>query len=254
MHINALDDIDNRTIILTIKKGEYAMMNGTIGHHAGRRRLAAAAWFGEGVGWRWRELKRRVRPCLGIADQQWARVVMDRETDHLMRELDRSVLDAVEISGTKWRDFGFASYRSLDYAEYDLCARPFAPEAFDVVIAEQVLEHVLWPYRAVRHAWQMLRPGGVFLVTTPFLVRVHAYPTDCSRWTPLGLKHLLAEGGFGLDDIESGSWGNRSCIRANFKGWPNWVRWKHSLRNEPDFPVVVWALARKVNAPLERGS
>jgi SAM-dependent methyltransferase len=225
-----------------------------IGPELASRRQPVAARIGEGLGWRWRDLRRRVKPYLRVADQQWARVVMDRETDRLMRALDRSSLDAVEISGTKWRDFGFASYRSLDYAEYDLCARPFAPEAFDVVIAEQVLEHVLWPFRAARHAWQMLRPGGVFLVTTPFLVRVHAYPTDCSRWTPLGLKHLLAEGGFGLDDIETGSWGNRACVRANFKGWPDWARWKHSLRNEPDFPVVVWALARKLGVPRGHGS
>ena len=39
--------------------------------------------------------------------------------------------------------------------------------------------------------------------------------------------------------------GNRRCVVANFRGWPSWVRWKHTLRNEPDFPVVVWAFARK---------
>jgi hypothetical protein len=28
---------------------------------------------------------------------------------------------------------------------------------------------------------------------------------DCSRWTEVGLKPLLAEGGFGLDDITTGA-------------------------------------------------
>jgi hypothetical protein len=32
---------------------------------------------------------------------------------------------------------------------------------------------------------------------------------------------------------------------TKFKGWPGWVRWKHSLRNERNFPIVVWAFARK---------
>jgi hypothetical protein len=92
---------------------------------------------------------------------------------------------------------------------------------------------------------RMLRPGGVLLVTTPFLLKVHRCPVDCSRWTELGLMHLLAEGGFSLDRIESGSWGNRNCVTGNFRSWRPWNRWLHSLANEPDFPVVVWAFARR---------
>jgi hypothetical protein len=45
-----------------------------------------------------------------------------------------------------------------------------------------------------------------------------------------------------------------SILEANFNGWPSWVWWKHSLRNEPDFPVVVWALARKVGASQGKGT
>ena len=38
------------------------------------------------------------------------------------------------------------------------------------------------------------------------------------------------------------SWGNRQCVVGNFDRWPAYRRW-HSLRNEPDFPVQVWAFA-----------
>jgi SAM-dependent methyltransferase len=172
---------------------------------------------------------------------------MDRETDRFVRSLDFSSFHALEISGVKWEGFGFASYHSGRFPEYDVCERALKAGAFDIVIAEQVLEHVLWPYRAVRNVWQMLKPDGVFVITTPFLLRVHNCPVDCSRWTELGLKHLLAEGGFNLSDIMTGSWGNRSCVRGNFRRWKQWVSWKHSLRNEPDFPVVVWAFARKAS-------
>jgi SAM-dependent methyltransferase len=170
---------------------------------------------------------------------------MDAECRKLVGALDYRNLDALEISGTRWQEFGFRSYRTVDYPEYDVCERPYAAEGYDLVIAEQVLEHVLWPYRAVRHVYQTLRPGGCFLVSTPFLIRVHGYPIDCSRWTELGMRHLLAEGGFDLEAITTGSWGNRSCVKANFNRWASYVTWLHSLRNEPDFPVVVWALARK---------
>jgi SAM-dependent methyltransferase len=134
---------------------------------------------------------------------------------------------------------------SADYPEYDVCDGPLWESAFDLVIAEQVFEHLRWPYRAARNVHQMLRPGGYFLMTTPFLLRVHGSPIDCSRWTELGLRHLLAEGGFDLSRIRTESWGNRECVVANFDRWETYDPREHSLNNEPDFPVVVWALARK---------
>jgi hypothetical protein len=103
----------------------------------------------------------------------------------------------------------------------------------------------LWPYRAGRNVYQMLNPGGYVLVTTPFLIRIHDQPVDCSRWTELGLKHLLAECGFPMKNIRTGSWGNRACVIANFTEWPHYAPQQHSLDNEPNFPLVVWALAQK---------
>lgn len=197
---------------------------------------------------RWQWLNRLVGPFVwsGHWHNQWLRVVMNRETKALVDGLNPAALKALEISGRGWDVPGyFREYRSLSFPDYDVCAGPY-PEAFDLVIADQVFEHLLWPYRAGRNVHAMLNPGGHFLVSVPFLVKVHRYPVDCSRWTELGLKHFLAECGFPLENIVTGSWGNRACVRANFG--PRWViyqRWLHSLRNEPDFPIAVWALARK---------
>jgi hypothetical protein len=82
-------------------------------------------------------------------------------------------------------------------------------------------------------------------VTTPFLLKIHEVPIDCSRWTPLGMRYFLAECGFPFEKVEAYSWGNRSCVKGNFNHWQIYRRWRHSLANEPDFPVVVWALAQK---------
>ena len=150
----------------------------------------------------------------------------------------------LEISGSDWRDFSFRSYESVEFPNFDIC-KEMLNSKFDLIIAEQVFEHLLWPYRAGRNVYQMLDMGGYFLITTPFLVRIHECPVDCSRWTEAGLRYLLAECGFSLENIETGSWGNRACIRANEKHWVAYRGWFHSLRNEPDFPVSVWALARK---------
>lgn len=174
----------------------------------------------------------------------WARTVMYRECFRLVRELDPARLDALEISAGKvWKPLGFKSYTEANFPEFDVCSM-MLPERFDLIIADQVFEHLLWPYRAGRNVLSMLRPGGHFLVTTPFLIKVHEVPVDCSRWTELGMKHLLAECGFPIESIRTGAWGNRACVNANFRRWAR-RGWFKSLANEPEFPVSVWALARK---------
>jgi SAM-dependent methyltransferase len=180
-----------------------------------------------------------------VCTTRWSRVVMDCECQKLVAGLNPPTLDALEISGDAWQKTGFKSYRSANYPEYDLCAGPL-PETFDLIIADQVFEHLLWPYRAGKNVYQMLRPGGHFLISTPFLVRIHNFPVDCSRWTPLGLKHLLAECGFPLENTQTASWGNRMCVVQNLEHFLSSYRpAKHSLENEPDYPYHVWALARK---------
>jgi SAM-dependent methyltransferase len=176
---------------------------------------------------------------------QWLRIVMNGETRKLVQSVQPHQLDVLEISGDYWSEREqFKTYRSVIYPEFDICAFP-STEQFDLIIAEQVFEHLLWPYRAGKHVYQMLRPGGHFLMTTPFLIRVHKEPEDCSRWTETGIRYFLAECGFDLERIQTGSWGNRACVRANFKVWARYSPRRHSLHNEPNFPVAVWAFAHK---------
>jgi len=161
-------------------------------------------------------------------------------------------LDVMEISaGEKWRKFPFRSFRALDYPDHDICDEAFDPSlegAFDLIIADQVFEHLLWPYRAARNVHRMLRPGGRFLVMTPFLIRVHEVPHDCSRWTETGMRYFLAEAGFPLEDIETASWGNADALKASLVTWGR-VGWRRSLPNDPRFPITVWAVARKPLQP-----
>lgn len=196
----------------------------------------------------WAGVKRRASQVLdvvgGAEDDHWSRVIMRRETDALIRSLGPARLDALEISGEGARRFPFRSYRSANFPEYDVCAGPL-PATFDLIVAEQVFEHLRWPYRAGRNVHAMLAPGGYALISTPFLVRIHEHPIDCTRWTETGLRHFLAECGFPLEKIRTGSWGNRACVRANLNGWTRYRRRFHSLKNERLFPYHVWALARK---------
>ncbi len=182
----------------------------------------------------------------GKPDEQWQRIVLNRTVREWVSELGPRDLDVLEISGSNWPVDGFfRSHRAVDFPEFDIC-RDQLDDRFDLVIAEQVFEHIPYPLRAAKNVLEMLRPGGCFLISTPFLIRRHACPLDCSRWTETGMKYLLIESGFPESGIRTGSWGNRRCAKANFRGrWPIYVPGFHSLRNDPDYPLQVWALARK---------
>lgn len=177
-------------------------------------------------------------------ETQWGRIVMDKETDKLIRNLDIKELNVLEISGNKWGKLPFKKYTSIMYPELDICERKL-DATYDLIICEQVFEHLLWPYRAGKNIYDMLEEGGHFMLTTPFLIKIHNSPVDCSRWSKLGLKYFLAECGFPLENIESFSWGNKATVVANFKSWIAYNSSKHSLENEEEFPYVVWAIARK---------
>lgn len=182
----------------------------------------------------------------GADGEGWQRKVMYAETKRLVEGLHPETLDALEISGDRCGHFAnFKSFKAVDFPEYDLCVAPLA-EQFDLVIADQAFEHLFWPYRAAKNVYEMVRPGGHFLVMTPLLVRVHAHPTDCSRWTETGMRHFLAECGFPIDHIQTGSWGNLSCVKADLIRFRKYRRlFLHSLRDQHQYPIQVWALAQK---------
>lgn len=192
------------------------------------------------------EERMKLRRVIGITGHQWVREVMDRETMRFVRSLDFGKLDALEISGRYWDQIDFRSFTSLNYPDFDICGERKHGADWDIIFLEQVLEHVPKPRKALENIFAMLRPGGIFVVTTPFLIRIHHHPIDVSRWTELGLKYLLEEVGFEQSKVETGSWGNRSCLIASLTDWPQYNRYKlHSLRNDPRFPVSVWAFATK---------
>jgi SAM-dependent methyltransferase len=193
-------------------------------------------------GWKRRNA---LKKALGWKQEMcWIRTVSDEACRELVRGLPYGAMSALEISGNAWRDWGFKAYRSANYPDYDVCGEPLS-ETFDIVIAEQVFEHLLRPYRAGRNVHAMLNAGGHFLVSTPFLVAIHDHPSDCTRWTETGLKHFLAECGFPPESVRTGSWGNRRCVKANLDAFLFYRQNWHSLKNEYRFPVSVWALARK---------
>ena len=197
------------------------------------------------------KLKRALN-LIGYTTTDWVRVVMYKRCFAFVQSLGPERLEVLEISaGPQWRRvFQFKSYTETQFPEVDICSETL-DQQFDLIVADQVFEHLPFPYRAGKNVFSMLRPGGWFVIAVPFLVRVHRVPIDCSRWTEQGLSFFLQECGFTETRITTDSWGNRSCAKSNFKSWKQYG-WYRSLKNESDYPVMVWAFAQKPPEPLEQ--
>ncbi len=180
------------------------------------------------------------------------RVIMQKSSRQMIKSLGAEHLKVAEISGKWGRMFTFASYTQYLYPKFDICAGPYLDEAgkplkFDLILANQVWEHLDRPYAATKNVRKMLPKGGYFWVAVPFFIPFHAAPMDNSRWSARGLKNLLIEAGFEEDAIVAEQWGNRNAAARNLEAdWPPvYDPDKDPLENDSDMPICAWALARK---------
>ncbi len=177
----------------------------------------------------------------------WCREVMNIELENHVRKMRFKKLKVLEISGTEWKDFGFKSYKSLSYPEFDICKQT-TDEQFDLIFAEQVFEHIEDPEAAAENILKMLNAGGTFIISTPFLIKYHPAPLDMWRWTKQALKLFLEKRGF--SNVQTYSWGNKECVINNLENWPKYDKDNHSLENDEDYPIVVWGFAHKPKKKL----
>ena len=181
------------------------------------------------------------------------RVVMQKTSRRWLGALDLANMDAAEVSGKWGRRFTFGSYKRFRYPRHDICTGPYQHangkvRKFDIIMANQVWEHLDRPYTATQNVFKMLRPGGYFWLAVPFYIPYHGDPVDNSRWTARGLKNLLIEAGFDPEGVKSRQWGNRHAAARNLeKEWPpTYDPETDDLTNDPNFPICSWALARKL--------
>ena len=134
-------------------------------------------------------------PPAASAHEHWQRVVMNEAVEARIAALGPESLRAAEISGDLHASKPWKEYVALAWPDFDICAPLTEERRFDLVICEQVLEHVPDPCAAVDNLRALCAPGGRVIVSTPFLIKVHEFPSygmlDYWRFTPRGLRTLL---------------------------------------------------------------
>jgi hypothetical protein len=178
------------------------------------------------------------------ADRHLARYAATSEIDKFIGTLPHSEMSAVEISGDYLiRRNEWALRQTLHFPEFDLCNPAYIPGQYDVVFCSEVLEHVTEPWEAIMTLAKLAKPNGYVIVTVPFMLPYHPAPIDAWRFSEVGLSILMKKAG--LHIVKTGSWGNAQSVRANMYVWATRRPW-HSKRNDPRFPINVWAIGRRV--------
>jgi SAM-dependent methyltransferase len=80
---------------------------------------------------------------------------------------------------------------------------------FNAIICTQVFEHLAYPEKAAKSLYELMAPGGILLLTAPFIAPVHYVPTDYRRFTPECLEMIIGESGF---IVETASFGGNSLV------------------------------------------
>ncbi len=90
---------------------------------------------------------------------------------------------------------------------WDGIKMPFENDSFDTAFGTEVLEHCPEPKVILNETYRVMKNGGCFFFTVPFLWNLHEVPHDEYRYTPFALKRILQESGFKNIDIKAtGGW------------------------------------------------
>lgn len=103
---------------------------------------------------------------------------------------------------------------------WDGIQMPFEDNSFDTAFATEVLEHCPEPHVILNETFRVMKSGGCFFFTVPFLWNLHEVPHDEYRYTPFALQKLLTKAGF--KNIEMKATGGWHASMAQMLGL--WVR------------------------------
>ena len=70
---------------------------------------------------------------------------------------------------------------------------PFGDKSLDLIVSQEVIEHVARPDEIIDEVWRVLKSGGKFYCQVPFIIGFHPGPHDYWRFTKQGIEQLFSE-------------------------------------------------------------
>jgi SAM-dependent methyltransferase len=169
------------------------------------------------------------------------------EQFHQIKSNKNSLLDLGSGRGQflqLYKDFDI--YVGVDFSPYESASvildlseeLPFHSNSFDVVVASNVLEHLSDSTKIISESFRVIKPGGKFLGTIPFLMPVHQAPHDYVRYTPFGIKLLLESSGFTHVKVYALNSVDESYRYLFQKFWQASIKSNPSIKNRIFFKIL----------------
>jgi SAM-dependent methyltransferase len=98
---------------------------------------------------------------------------------------------ARQISLPNYVNVDIQKTKGMTHIVCDLHCLPLKDNSFDLMISENVLEHVKKPWIAVMELQRVAKSGGIIFVKVAFMQPVHNYPTHYFNMTKEGLLSLF---------------------------------------------------------------
>ncbi len=121
---------------------------------------------------------------LNVGIQETSAGILLQHTDirNIFKDIDNYT--TLDIDSSIQRD---------NHIHADICNCPeIQDQSYDLVICNNVLEHVYEPWNAVSELVRITKKNGVLAMMAPFAFRYHPFPVDLYRFTPQGLEYLVA--------------------------------------------------------------
>jgi SAM-dependent methyltransferase len=109
-------------------------------------------------------------------------------------DLGAVILDVGVYNRRSWLGEGYVTFGEYEEdVKGSLLALPFPDHHFDGIVLTEVLEHCRDPFTAMREVFRVITPGGLLLVTSPFVWPWHGTSDyqDYWRFTHQGWALLL---------------------------------------------------------------
>lgn len=131
---------------------------------------------------------------------------------------------AVVSGGPREVELSFINAEKVDFFSYDQDPQwdlnddwsdgrlGGAGSSYDLVLCEQVLEHVLDPQAAVKNLFALVKPGGFLHVSVPGINGVHGEPTYFyAGFHPRTLQAFMENCGF--SEVNAWGWGTEKAVK-----------------------------------------
>lgn len=96
---------------------------------------------------------------------------------------------------------------------------PLEDASYDNAMTMNVIEHIWDTHNVFSEVNRILKPGGLFVSSVPFMHHVHGSPDDYNRYTESAFRKYASKYNFDIIYIEPLGYGLFSLIYQSIGGW-----------------------------------